>query len=801
MKRRMLVFLLCAVLLISIPVVFADSSAAEVYSKITVGGSIASECNLDEVFSMSIYIKDAADLHNITLPIIYDASKVALLDKNGNEVGASTALTDILTINPLFELHRNDQYPIFDLSTGFNKLWLRSVSGETVQLNNSETLLCTFNFRAKAAGTFETTVAISSGFSPSYPAVSVTGQFDDTTPWGIGFYNSDGGESPIPHDPPFTPATFEIKQSKSDAPLVVQVLSDDSTVAVGGLVPGAAVTLYNSSHAVIGSGFANGDGVFALTGVTTTGGVLASQTEPNKLESDKTASTTSPSTLILVSLEPNNVITVPYGMAQSAITMPSKIFGDIGVDVNNSGKVFILSTHVQMNLQTSWACNNPSYDGNTARTYDFFASPDLPTGVLNPKNLQAKQQVVVQPASIPGGPSGPGEVIYVPVPVPVDNGNGNGHVGPGLLNEDDHYRYLIGYEDGTIRPNNSITREEVTAIFYRLLTEEARTKYGTKVHSFPDVPIDIWSLGEIGTMANLGVIRGRGDGFFYPKEAITRAEFVAIATRFDVLIENPTHGFSDIAGHWAEDYIASAYQIGWVDGYEDGTFRPDDLITRSEVAKLINRVLKRRVDQVGLMTSIAPKWSDLPVEHWGYYELMEATTSHDYERRYDNRVMENWTGRVDDIYFATTHLPTPSPEQLPVYQPSPVTKPQATTSQPVATPQPTPAQSTTAGYVQHKVVSGDSLLALAARYGTTVNAIKQLNGLTSDTIKIGQTLKIPQSSAAETAEVSYVLHKVVSGDSLLALAAKYGTTAKAIKQLNGLTSDTIKIGQTLKIPQ
>ena len=787
MRRRILALLLCAVLLLGIPIVFADSSAAAVYSKMTVSGSPASECILDEVFSMSIYIKGADDLDNITLPIVYDASKVVLLDKYGNEVSASTDPQDVLEINPPFELLSNGIYPEFDLTSGFNRIMLWAPSGNVV-LNGNETLLCTFKFRAVDTGSFVCKIA-----------TNADPQHDPTSQYGIEFYNKDGTEdgwgAPIPHFPPFTPATFEIKQNKSAPPLVVQVLSDNTTVAVGGLVPGAAVTLYNSSNAVIGSGFANGDGVFALTGVTTTGGVLASQTEPNKLESDKTPSTTSPSTLILVSLEPNNVITVPYGTAQSAITMPSKIFGDIGVDVNNSGKVFILSTHVQMNLSTSWTCNNPSYDGDTARTYDFFASPALPAGVSNPKNLQAKQQVVVQPASIPGGPSGPGEVIYVPVPVPVDNGNGNGHVGPGLLNEDDHYRYLIGYEDGTIRPNNSITREEVTAIFYRLLTAEARTKYGTKVHSFPDVPIDIWSLGEIGTMANLGVIRGRGDGFFYPKEAITRAEFVAIATRFDVLIENPTHGFSDIAGHWAEDYIASAYQIGWVDGYEDGTFRPDDLITRSEVAKLINRVLKRRVDQVGLMTSIAPKWPDLPVEHWGYYELMEATTSHDYERRYDNRVMENWTGRANDINFSTTHLPTPSPEQLPVYQPSPVTKPQATTLQPVATPQ------STTGSVQHKVVSGDSLLALAARYGTTVNAIKQLNGLTSDTIKIGQTLKIPQPSAAETAEVGYVLHKVVSGDSLLALAAKYGTTVNAIKQLNGLTSDTIKIGQTLKIPQ
>jgi len=220
------------------------------------------------------------------------------------------------------------------------------------------------------------------------------------------------------------------------------------------------------------------------------------------------------------------------------------------------------------------------------------------------------------------------------------------------LERESHFRYLFGFPDGTIRPDNNITREEVATIFFRLLTIETRNRYRTRAHTFLDVSTDRWSVESIATMQNTGVLFGRDDGTFDPVAPITRAEFSAIAMRFDRISANYTHGFSDIAGHWAEQMIAAASQRGWITGYPDGTFRPDQPITRAEAATLINRVLGRQVDQVGLYAPIVPNFTDLSVTHWAYFDIIEATVSHTFERRYDDgRIIENWTGRGEDVNF------------------------------------------------------------------------------------------------------------------------------------------------------
>ena len=210
------------------------------------------------------------------------------------------------------------------------------------------------------------------------------------------------------------------------------------------------------------------------------------------------------------------------------------------------------------------------------------------------------------------------------------------------LNKEDHFAYVSGYEDGTVRPNNNITREEVASIFYRLLTDTSRAIYETDTNDFSDVAGDRWSNRAISTLTNAGIISGYPDGTFRPGQTITRAEFAAIAAQFDVVTENVENPFSDTTGHWAENLISFAASKGWVGGYTDGTFLPQKAITRAEAMTLINNVLDREVDEEGLLAE-AKQWPDNQEGSWYYYEVLEATNSHDYTRCNEVNLVENWT--------------------------------------------------------------------------------------------------------------------------------------------------------------
>ena len=207
------------------------------------------------------------------------------------------------------------------------------------------------------------------------------------------------------------------------------------------------------------------------------------------------------------------------------------------------------------------------------------------------------------------------------------------------LERGDHYAYIVGYEDETVRPQNNITRAEVATIFFRLLTQDSREEYFTTENSFSDVSADDWYSNTVSTLVNAGIIVGYEDGTFRPNAPITRAELAAIASRFDDL-SGGTSDFSDISGHWAEDAINSAYDKGWVGGYPDGTFRPDQYITRAEVMSLVNRVLDREVDEDGMLDDMVT-WIDNVPGAWYYEAVQEATNSHDYDR--EEGEVEDWT--------------------------------------------------------------------------------------------------------------------------------------------------------------
>ncbi len=197
------------------------------------------------------------------------------------------------------------------------------------------------------------------------------------------------------------------------------------------------------------------------------------------------------------------------------------------------------------------------------------------------------------------------------------------------LNTDDHYAYIIGYDDGTVRPNSNISRAEVATIFFRLLDDDTRAYYWSSTNDYSDVSSDAWYNNAVSTMSNAGILTGYNDGTFRPDANITRAEFAAIAARFLSEVYTGSDYFTDTDGHWAEEYINRAADAGWINGYNDGSFRPDQAITRAEAMTLVNAVLERKPHEDHLLDDMVT-WPDNPKTAWYYEEIQEATNSHDY---------------------------------------------------------------------------------------------------------------------------------------------------------------------------
>ena len=226
-----------------------------------------------------------------------------------------------------------------------------------------------------------------------------------------------------------------------------------------------------------------------------------------------------------------------------------------------------------------------------------------------------------------------------------------------VLNKEIHFNYVIGYTDGTIRPSNNISRAEVATIFFRLLTDEARMQYDKTTSSFSDIKDGAWCCRAVSTLTNMGIIKGYTDGTFRPNADITRAELATIIARFAKLDVN-TKTFSDITGHWAQKSIELAAGNGWINGYTDGTFRPNKSIIRAETFAMINRVLDRQTENVSdlLPTSEMNMWSDNMNENaWYYKDVQEATNYHKCDRVGDS-VYEKWTEKVPDIDWASYQI-------------------------------------------------------------------------------------------------------------------------------------------------
>lgn len=252
-----------------------------------------------------------------------------------------------------------------------------------------------------------------------------------------------------------------------------------------------------------------------------------------------------------------------------------------------------------------------------------------------------------------GGASGEDKVsvevedggIYVPPSDKPGHETPAGNAVPPMLNGEDHFAYVIGYDDGTVRPEGQITRAEVAAIIFRLLDPEVRDENLTAENGFEDVGEGDWYNTAVSTLVKLGIISGRSDTSFDPDAPITRAEFATLFARFDESGAEPAGGFSDLSGHWARESVERAAALGWIDGYEDGSFRPDNRITRAEAMTMVNRVLNRNPAEEEDLLPDMRVWSDNQPGSWYYFAVQEATNSHEYTRPDSH---EDWTKLTED---------------------------------------------------------------------------------------------------------------------------------------------------------
>lgn len=223
----------------------------------------------------------------------------------------------------------------------------------------------------------------------------------------------------------------------------------------------------------------------------------------------------------------------------------------------------------------------------------------------------------------------------------------NKNANPRQLNRDDHFAYIKGYPDGTVRPEASLTRAEAAAILYRVMEKSCVERFHAESSSFRDVPDGKWYTTYVATLEKAGVIVDSKDGNFRPNDAITRAELASMLAQF-ANVTGGTTSFSDVpATHWAADYIAAAVRSGWIQGYPDGTFRPEQTIKRAEMTAMVNRALGRDPQSASDLLEGMKTWKDnADPTAWFYLDIQEAANGHTYARKTGG---EYWTGLVADV--------------------------------------------------------------------------------------------------------------------------------------------------------
>ena len=313
---------------------------------------------------------------------------------------------------------------------------------------------------------------------------------------------------------------------------------------------------------------------------------------------------------------------------------------DINVNVSNFDRVqltyTIKLTNPQSQKGTTYGVYDRSGEKQTANS-SLYTNLSATLKPVNSNGVEGADEAFLKPTvsyTIKGSSGGHG-------------GNGGGTVTipddvPTGLNGKDHYAYVVGYPDGMVYPQKNITRAEVATIFFRLLTDETREANMTKSNSYNDMKDGAWYTCAVSTLSKMGIIKGYEDGSFKPDASISRAEFAAIAARFDPDGDKTPATFSDVSSHWAKDEISIAANHGWIKGYEDGSFKPDQKITRAETMTLVNRVLKRLPETKDDLHKDMKTWPDNQNESaWFYLAVQEATNSH-YQKLKKDGTHETW---------------------------------------------------------------------------------------------------------------------------------------------------------------
>lgn len=207
-------------------------------------------------------------------------------------------------------------------------------------------------------------------------------------------------------------------------------------------------------------------------------------------------------------------------------------------------------------------------------------------------------------------------------------------------NKDLHISYLNGYPDKTVKPAGNITRAEVAAIFSRLKLNQEDIEYNVECR-YKDEKNTDWYAKYLDFAKDNNIMQGYEDGSFRPNEKITRAEFATVVSRFGNVIDGSS-SFEDIKGHWAEKNINAATEKDWINGYPDGTYQPEKDITREEVATMVNKMLSRKIDKEGIHDLKIRRYTDLDENRWSYYDLVEASNSHYFNKKAKQEVLEDW---------------------------------------------------------------------------------------------------------------------------------------------------------------